>query len=91
MLIQAEAKPGSIRVTMWGTKIYDKIESISSGRYNYRSAGTIRSSGSKCVPTSPSSGFDIDVTRVFWKDGKVVRREKFHTRYEATDRVTCGR
>ncbi|MGQ0845251.1 MAG: VanW family protein [Sporichthyaceae bacterium] len=89
VLIQAEAKPGSIRVTMWGTKIYDRIESISSGRYNFRSPTTIRGGGSGCVPTSPSSGFDIDVTRVFYKDGKVVRREKFHTRYEATDRVIC--
>ncbi|MGQ0465114.1 MAG: VanW family protein [Sporichthyaceae bacterium] len=91
VLIQAEAKPGSIRVTMWGTKYWDKIESVSSGRYNFRKPGTIRSSGTGCVPTSPSSGFDIDVTRVFYKDGKVVRREKFHTRYEATDRVICSR
>jgi vancomycin resistance protein YoaR len=90
VLIQAEAKPGWIRVTMWGTKHYDKITSISSNRYNFRKPGTIRSSGKKCVPTSPSSGFDITVTRVFWKDGKEVRREKFHTRYEATDRVICS-
>lgn len=91
VLIQAEHKPGSIRVTFWGTKHWDRIESISSGRYNFRSPGTIRGGGNDCIPTSPSTGFDIDVTRVYYRDGEVARREKFHTRYEATDRVTCSR
>jgi hypothetical protein len=34
-------------------------------------------------------GFKIDVERVFYKDGKVVKREKFHTDYRPTDHITC--
>ncbi len=89
ILVRATTQPGWIRVTIWGTKYYDKIESVSSERYNYKQPKTITSAAADCTPQSPVAGFDIDVTRVFYKDGKVVKREKFFTRYIPTDRIIC--
>ena len=89
ILIRAVGVPGSIRVSIWGTKYFDKIESISSERYDYKETTSITSAAADCVPQSPVPGFEIDVTRVFYKAGKVVKREKFHTEYIPTDRITC--
>jgi vancomycin resistance protein YoaR len=89
ILLRAVAKPGWIRVSVWGTKYYDKIESISSERYDYKETKSITSADPDCVPQSPVPGFKIDVTRIFYKDGKVVKREKFHTEYIPTDHITC--
>lgn len=89
VLIRAVAKPGWIRVSIWGTKYYDKIESVSSDRFNYKETTSITSADPDCVPQTPVPGFDINVTRVFFKDGKVVKREKFFTRYIPTDRIVC--
>jgi vancomycin resistance protein YoaR len=89
ILIRAVAQPGWIRVSIWGTRYYDKIESVSSERYNYKEPGSLTSAAADCVPQSPVPGFDIDVTRVFYQDGKVVKREKFFTRYIPTDRIAC--
>ncbi len=89
ILLRATTQPGWIRVTIWGTKYFDKIESVSSERYDYKQPGKITSASPDCVPQSPSPGFEIDVTRVFYQGGKVVKREKFHTEYIATDDITC--
>ena len=89
VLIRAVAKPGWIRVSIWGTKYYDKIESVSSPRSNYKETTSITSADPDCVPQSAVPGFDITVTRLFYKDGKVVKRENFFTRYIPTDRITC--
>ncbi|MBA3744873.1 VanW family protein [Sporichthya sp.] len=89
ILVRAVAKPGWIRVSIWGTKYYDKIESVSSERSDYKETTSITSAAPDCVPQSPVPGFEIDVTRVFYQGGKVVKREKFHTEYIPTDRITC--
>jgi vancomycin resistance protein YoaR len=89
VLIHAVGKPGFIRVTMWGTKKYERIESVSSGRYNIRSPKSVVSVAADCQPQVPADGFDIDVTRIFYLDGQVVKREKFNTHYDATDKITC--
>lgn len=89
ILLRAVAKPGWIRVSVWGTKYWDKIESISSDRYDYKDPKDIVSADPGCVPQTPSPGFKIDVTRVFYKGGKEVRRETFHTDYLPTDHITC--
>ena len=88
--IRAKHRVGSLEIQFWGTKQYDKVESITGPRYNTRSPKTIYSTDPKCEPQVPSTGFDIDVQRVFVKDGKEVRREKFHTSYLPTDKIICG-
>ncbi len=89
ILIRAVAKPGWIRISIWGTKYYDKIESVSGERYDYKQPEKITSAAADCVPQSPVPGFKIDVERLFYSGGKVVKREKFHTEYIPTDDVTC--
>ena len=89
ILLRAVAKPGWIRVSVWGTKYYDKIESISSERYDLKDPKDIVSADPKCVPQSAVPGFKIDVTRVFYRGGKEVKRETFHTEYLPTDHITC--
>lgn len=89
VLIHAVHKRGSITVSMWGTKKYDEIRSVSSKRYNHKEAGTRYSYDSKCEPIEPVAGFEIDVWRVFVDNGVEVKREKFHTKYQPTDRVIC--
>jgi vancomycin resistance protein YoaR len=88
--VQAIMKPGWISVTLWGTKFWDKIESISSPRRNVHQPGDpIISTDPACHPTEPVDGFEIDVTRVFYRDGAEVKREAFHTHYDPTVKVVC--
>jgi vancomycin resistance protein YoaR len=88
--VQAVMKPGWISVTLWGTKAWDKIESISSPRRNIKSPGApLISTDPDCHATEPVDGFDIDVTRVFYSDGAEAKRETFHTHYDPTQKVIC--
>jgi vancomycin resistance protein YoaR len=89
VLIQASHSPGQITVSFWGTKKYDEVRSISSGRYNIRPWKTIHSTEKNCENQAPVSGFDIDVTRVFVDGGREVKRETFHTSYRPTDKIVC--
>ena len=38
---------------------------------------------------TPSTGFDVTVTRIFKKAGKTVRSSNFSTHYIPEDKVTC--
>jgi vancomycin resistance protein YoaR len=88
--IQAVMKPGWISVTLWGTKAWDKIESISSPRRNIKSPDApLISTDPDCHATEPVDGFDIDVTRVFYRADVEVKRETFHTHYDPTVKVVC--
>ena len=80
---------GSIEVSIWGTKVWDKIDSISSPRRNIRHWTTVKSADPKCLAQLPADGFDITVTRAFIQDGEEVRRESFNTSYAATDKIVC--
>jgi vancomycin resistance protein YoaR len=89
--VQTEWVPGSITVTLWGTKRYD-IESISSDRRNLRQpAVQEKVDDGDCTPQSGSTGFDITVTRVFkdLQSGAELRRENFQTRYAAEAIIRC--
>jgi vancomycin resistance protein YoaR len=88
--MQAIMKPGWISVTLWGTKFWDKVESISSPRRNiHHPADPVTSTDPACHPTEPVDGFDIDVTRVFYRADAEVKRETFHTHYDPTVKVIC--
>jgi hypothetical protein len=77
-------------VTLWGTKFWDKIESVSSPRRNiHHPDDPIISTDPACHPTDPVDGFEIDVTRVFYRDGAEAKRETFHTHYDPTVKVVC--
>ncbi len=87
--IQAKGVPGSIEVTMWGTKVYDKITSVSSPKRNFVNPRTVESDAPDCEPQQPVDGFDITVTRIFRNDGEEVKRESFNTHYDPTDKIVC--
>jgi vancomycin resistance protein YoaR len=83
-------KPTSLTITMWGTKVYDDIQAVSSPRRNVVPFKTIYSQASDCNAQTGQPGFTIDVFRVFIKDGKEVKREKITTRYRPAPTVICG-
>ena len=88
ILIQAFVSNGSVTVTFHGTKVWD-IQSIKSPRRNVVQPKTIVDDKPGCVTQSPSTGFDVTVTRVFKKAGKTIRSSTFTTHYIPEDKVTC--
>jgi vancomycin resistance protein YoaR len=83
---------GTMRVTMFSTK-YWNIRTSKSGRYDERPPHTRHLTGSGCVPNHGYSGFDIDVDRLFYRQGskKLDHRETMHTSYKPSDTVICKR
>ena len=49
----------------------------------------IEDDAADCEPQAPVPGFDVSYSRLFYDDGKVVKRERFFWRYAPTDRVRC--
>jgi vancomycin resistance protein YoaR len=87
--ITSSLTDSSVTVTMWSTKYWD-IEAEFSPRTNYTSPGTVYDASSSCVPQTGVSGFDITVTRVWSRNGDVVRREELPTHYDAAPTVICA-
>jgi len=88
VLITTSYTNTSVTVNFWSTKRYD-IESRSSGRYAIQGYETIKDSGPDCIPMPGAEGFSIDVWRIFKKNGKEIRRQKFHTVYSPEPKLTC--
>ena len=80
----------SITVTLYGTKRYDEVLSLSSGRERIRSAPTVTEpAGPGCSSSSGRSGFDITITRVMKVAGAEVRRTSADHRYQPEPRRVC--
>ena len=96
VLVQAFVKPatastqGSITVRIWSTKVYDKVLSSELRKSNYTDPVTRTSTGPKCEPQGSNPGFDVNYERLFYKDGQLVRTEKFFWRYAPQDKITCS-
>ena len=88
ILVRAYVSGNSVTVSFYGTKVWD-IEATKSPRRNVVQPKTITDNRAGCVPQSPSPGFDVTVTRIFKKAGKVVRTSQFNTHYIPEDKVTC--
>ncbi|KQX72423.1 VanW family protein [Aeromicrobium sp. Root472D3] len=82
---------GEMHVELWSTKVWDKVEADASPRRNGRSPGTQYDDTDRCVAQAPIAGFDIDIVRTFFKDGKVAKTETDTANYQAADRVICGK
>ena len=97
VLVQAYVKKatpgskGSITVKMWSTKTYDKITSSNLAKSNFTTGRDITDDSPSCEAQAPVQGFDVNYSRIFSNDGKVVKTEKFFWRYAPTDRITCKR
>ncbi|GAA3123551.1 VanW family protein [Planomonospora alba] len=88
VLVKTSSTSTSVTVAFWSTKRYE-IESISSERYNVTPFERKTDSGPDCIPMTGQQGFTIDVTRVFKKDGKEVKREKKTTVYKPETDLKC--
>jgi vancomycin resistance protein YoaR len=80
---------GSIRVIIWGTKVWD-ITAGQSDKTNVRQPKVIYNPKPDCKPQAPTPGFDITVYRYFAKDGVRQKTESFTTKYNAADDIRCG-
>ncbi len=80
---------GSITAKIWSTKVYDKITSSDPVKSNYTSGRTITKSGPKCEYQAPIKGFDVDYSRLFYQDGKRVKKQDYSWRYSAGDEIKC--
>ena len=90
VFIKAFTTPTSITVSMWGTKQYDKIEAEYGERINIVKYKKVYNEADDCRSQSGVDGFTITVDRVFYKDGKEVKREPITTRYKPAPQVICG-
>ena len=90
VLIKTRMRNTSVTVSLYGTKVYDKVRAVSGPRENVRAFKTIYSEKKGCLAQGGSPGFSIVVTRVFSIDGKVVEREPIRTVYRPSPRVVCG-
>ncbi|GGK50792.1 vanomycin resistance protein VanB [Planomonospora parontospora subsp. parontospora] len=88
VLVKTSTTSTSVTVAFWSTKRYE-IESISSERYNVTPFERKTDSGPDCIPMVGQQGFTIDVTRVFKKDGKEVKRETEKTVYKPETDLKC--
>ncbi|NUP66718.1 MAG: hypothetical protein HOV96_09205 [Nonomuraea sp.] len=90
VLIKTVTTPTSVTVTLWSTKRYDKVEAVESARRDFTPFGRATSNEPGCVAANGEQGFTIDVTRVFYKDGKAVKKDKkLTTKYRPQTALTC--
>jgi vancomycin resistance protein YoaR len=95
VLVQAYVKKatssrkGSITVRMWSTKTWDKVTSTALKRSNFTTGRDITDNSSDCEPQAPVRGFTVNYSRLFHRDGSIVKREPFRWTYSPTDRIRC--
>jgi vancomycin resistance protein YoaR len=87
--IQAESTDTSVTVSFLGTRKYDEIKSVKGPRTEVKKPEKKVSDDKECVPQTPLEGFDVTVERVFYDDGREVRREPFRTHYTPRNEIVC--
>ncbi|MEU4691569.1 VanW family protein [Actinoplanes sp. NPDC023714] len=92
VLLDTSWTSNSITVSVWSTKVWDKVTTEWSKRRNITSPRTITlPAGPSCIATGGLPGFTQDAFRLFHRDGKVVKREKFTWKYDAEPNYICGK
>ncbi|MEV5358348.1 VanW family protein [Streptomyces sp. NPDC052693] len=87
--IRAESTDTSVTVSFLGTRKYDEIKSVKGPRTEVKEPAKKVSDAEECVPQTPLEGFDVTVERVFYDDGREVRREPYRTHYTPRDEIVC--
>lgn len=96
VLVQAEvtrasaSQRGSITVTMWSTKTWDKVTSTTPAKSSFTTGRDLVDDSASCEPQAPAQGFDVSYSRLFYRDGEVAKRQNFSWRYGPTDRIRCS-
>ncbi|MFJ5998896.1 VanW family protein [Streptomyces sp. NPDC092370] len=89
LYIQAESTDTSVTVSFLGTRAYDEITSVTGPRTEVKKPRKKVSDDKECVPQTPLEGFDVTVERVFYDDGREVKREPYRTHYAPRDEIVC--
>ena len=95
VLVQTIFKPstpgnsGSIRVIIWGTKVWD-VTAGQSEKSNFKQPVVQYNPAPGCEAQAPTPGFDITIYRYFAKNGARVKTEQFTTKYNAANDIRCG-
>jgi vancomycin resistance protein YoaR len=89
LYIQAESTDTSVTVSFLGTRAYDEIKAVKGPRTEVKKPAKKVSDAEECVPQTPLEGFDVTVERVFYNDGREVRREPYRTHYTPRDEIVC--
>ncbi|GAA1872977.1 VanW family protein [Brevibacterium marinum] len=80
---------GEVHAKVFGVKKL-KVDSHSSGRYDYSSPGSITESGSECSPQSPKKGWSIKITRTMEDiESGAASKDSFVTVYRPVNEVEC--
>lgn len=90
MLLQTWVQDGFVRGRVWSTKTWD-IKSVKSERTNVKPPKTIEDASATCYPQQPQPGFDVTVTRQWYRPGSstLVKSEAVKTRYIPEDEIIC--
>lgn len=81
---------GSVTVRLWSTKYYE-VKSETSERYNLVPPKTKYDESDECVEQPEGvPGFEVDVKRWIYHDGKLVDQEVDHVKYQPEHIVICG-
>ena len=90
VVIDTSYTNSSITVSVWSTKVYDKVTTEWGPRKKVTKPRTIPlEAGPECIATSGIDGFTQDAWRLFHRGGKVTKREKFSWQYQAEPRYVC--
>jgi vancomycin resistance protein YoaR len=90
MLLQTWVADGYVHGRVWSTKVWD-IKSVKSPRRNIVEPETIRDDSPTCYPQQPQPGFDVTVTRQWYRPGSssLVKSEPVTTNYIPEDEIIC--
>ncbi len=90
MLLQTWVEGGYVHGRVWSTKTWD-IKSVKGARRNVVEPRTIREDSLKCYPQQPQPGFDVTVTRQWYRPGSstLVKSEAVNTHYIPEHQIIC--
>ncbi|GAA2596727.1 VanW family protein [Dactylosporangium fulvum] len=90
ILVDTATTDSSITVTLYGTRRFDEITTQYGPRTKVVQPKTEYLQEEDCNPTDGEPGFQQEAFRVFKKDGKEVRRQRFFWRYDPEPHFVCG-
>ncbi|MDN5794305.1 MAG: VanW family protein [Intrasporangium sp.] len=90
MLLQTWVEDGYVHGRIWSSKTWD-VKSVKGPRRDVVPPKTVRDDALKCYPQRPNPGFDVTVTRQWYRPGSstLVRSEDVHTHYIPENRIIC--
>ena len=90
ILVDTATTDTSITVTLYGTPRYD-VHTEYGPRTKVTQPQTVYLADADCIATAGVPGFQQEAFRVFGRDGKELRRERFSWRYDPEPHFVCGK